>query len=208
MKEAVPSADTSAKPPQSEWDRAGSSFTPYPPKPSLGPLPTPAGRAGRLGAPPCPSAAPRRRPAPPPPCRRWRAGGGPVGAEGSGAGSHVARGAGHPHRRQQRRAGGHIASRRFFQRLSELGRGAGGRRLFPLVCRHAEGGPDGTKAGAGGVSSCLGLWRGSEGKEVEEALGSEGWAPPLGLTAVWGKYGWKAEIERRWSFAPSRCGEG
>lgn len=75
VREDVPSADTSAKPPQSEGDRAGSSFTPYPSKPSLGPLPTPAGRAGRLGAPPCPSAAPRRRPAPPPPCRRWRAGG-------------------------------------------------------------------------------------------------------------------------------------
>lgn len=186
---------------------------PAPPSPHIPPNPpsalSPPQPAGRGGS--------ALRPAPQWPLgaaqpRRLRAGGGgPVGAEGSGAGSHVARGAGHPHRCHQRRAGVHIASRRFFQRLSELGRGAGGRRLFPLVCRHAEGGPDGTKAGTGwggGESSCLGLWRGFVGKGLEEVLGSKGWAPPLGLTAIWEKYGWKAEIERRWSFAPSRCGEG
>lgn len=118
----------------------------------------PAGRL-RRSAPPGPSTAAGRRPpsfpslpfpSRPAPSRLVLypfSRSGPQQSSGAAGQSHVSRGASDPHRGEQRGARRAAVGRRL---LSGLGRGAGGRRLFPLVLRHAEGGPDGTKPGRGG----------------------------------------------------------
>lgn len=120
-----------------------------PPRPLLArPLrgPLQRGRAGKRRAPPGPRQPRGLRLSPSRPVPSVCPG--PGGGEGSAGGSHVSRGTSDPHRGEQRGARGPTGRHR--RLLRGLRRGAHGRRLFPLLRRHAEGGPDGKgRAGRG-----------------------------------------------------------